>query len=151
MLRLSCLRTVTLETVSIDESAQLAKKFPILHRHGKLSQRTGQEAQKIAEEALWPTAVEYVEDSGVVSPFWFSDDYSDYNRSMWCVIVLLISTLRLASPLTISPSRLARSDPSNENPDQPSDNDRTNVGPTVGSQSTLEADDSDDSVSSDGF
>ena len=84
ILTLPRLRTVTLETIEADESAELAEKLPRLHAIGKLRRRTCKEAQAIAQEALRPPAAG-AKTEGIVSPLWFSDEFDEDDRDRWCV------------------------------------------------------------------
>ena len=52
ILALPRLRTVTLETIKAEESAELAEKLPKLRASEKLYRRTCEEAEAIAQEAL---------------------------------------------------------------------------------------------------
>ena len=80
------LQAVTLETIQEDESAELAVKLPMLRSSGKLRRRTCEEARTIAQDALRSSSGDS-EIKGVVSPFWYSDEYKDKGRELWCANV----------------------------------------------------------------
>ena len=86
-LTLPNLRTFTVETFDEVESIDLVEKLAFLHSNGMLRRRTCKEAQKIAKEAQ-ENPTRYSEDQGVISPFWFSSEFSDYARDEWYAIIL---------------------------------------------------------------
>ena len=81
------LRTVTLETTDEADSAELVDKLALLSSSGKLRRRTCREAQQIAQVASRDPAG-YDENQGVISPLWYSDEYSRHQREKWYVNAL---------------------------------------------------------------
>ena len=109
ILALPYLRTVTLETIDANESAEAAEKLPSLRASGKLRRRTCKEAWVIAQEALRnPVADAKIE--SVVSPLWYSDEYQKYERDCWCVALLCLYSFFTCIYLISSSCRLERSD-----------------------------------------
>ena len=100
------LRTVTLETIEEEESAELADRLDVLANSGKLRRRTCEEGQKITEEAQ--CNLDHVGEWVVVSPLWqvegdlgMESDESHRvkeRRRNWYVSVLLQSCKRHESP-----------------------------------------------------
>ena len=76
------IRIVTVETIDDAESVDLVARLDILNSIGMLRLRTCKQAQEVAQEALKNPAG-YLEDQGVISPLWFSNDFSDDRRKRW--------------------------------------------------------------------
>lgn len=81
---LTHLEAVTLEAIEEEESARLVRRFPSFHKNGKLRRRTCEEAQRTARTALEDPAA-LAEGFDVLSPLWYSDEYSVRDRNQWCV------------------------------------------------------------------
>ena len=86
------LRTVTLETRSQEDSVGLVERLPTLRGSGKLHRRTHEEAQRMASKARQYLAG-HAEEEGVISPLWYSEQYTDDERYFWCVGLLRASLI----------------------------------------------------------
>ena len=85
MATLPYLQTVTLETMELAESTEMAERLTMLRGNGKLRRRTCQEAEAIVLEAFTnPTT--NTDEQGILSPLWYPDGptseiivYSNYD------------------------------------------------------------------------